>query len=77
MPRYKTRKLVEFDTDDLDWFESTHPGSSLWWLMNSLLKSYRIYCDENLTPIEIVKKGVERFRAEQDAGFHEELEDVD
>ena len=72
MAPFKIKKFVELDRANLEWFEATHPTSSLWWLLNSLLQSYRDSCEEHEAPIDLVRKGVKRFRLEQDSGFHDE-----
>lgn len=35
------RKTVEFDRDNLEWFEQHYPGTSFWWLQNELLAAFR------------------------------------
>lgn len=40
MPNLGTRKNIQIDNDILEWLEREYQGLSIWWLVNTLLRSF-------------------------------------
>lgn len=56
----KIRRFIDFDKDDIDWYESAYKSGTLNWLMSMLLKKFREA--HKTTPDELAKMGAEELK---------------
>lgn len=52
-----TRKCVDLNTDDVEWFEKTYPEGSFSWILSMLLSEFRNATAQN--PRDYAKLGAE------------------
>jgi hypothetical protein len=65
----KTRKQVELDTGDIEWFKDAYPDASLSWIVGELVRAFRaIHDDTGVTPKKIIRDAVKETKAKLDEG---------
>lgn len=63
----KTRKQVELDTDDIEWFKKEYSGASLSWIVGELVRSFRtIHEDVGLTPRKVIRDAAKEVKEKLD-----------
>jgi len=68
----RTRRLVEFDQDDLDWLDEHYPRGSTSWIMTNLLHSFR--SAHTTDPLSLMKISAEEVRRSIEKVKEEESE---
>jgi len=62
-------RQVPFDKDDLEWFATTYPGSSVNWVLNMLFKEFRRV--HSATPTDYAAIGARELKKQLEDGGSE------